>query len=307
MNKREKTRGGKRQLKINMKWVKIVLAVIVIGVGVGGVRMLSKAFAFNWKYGNTIAVISKDGVSIVRYTPGDKQALLWKLEPDLMVPVALSDGEYRLKALWRYGEVEGSAGEIVKDSLMGYVGVWIDGFIYLPNADLDNPVDWKWFRTGWKQTDIGIGDRWKFVSAYMGLREDQIVRLTIPENIEQIEEWPDGTRAVRVESERIRLLVDQEFLEGEILEKDVLVKVFNSSSSPGMARMMEHMVNNAGGRVVEVETADEKIADFCIFEANKQEKEMKEWLKKIGCKMKAETDEIGVKIWVGEKWAERFE
>lgn len=296
-------------VKVDKKGLTRKMIGLLVGVGVLVllIGFFLRLFAWDWSFGNTIAVVKGDEVYLVRYDPNDKLGVVWKLESEMQIPVVHSDGLIRLGGLWRYGEVEGDPGEVVKRSLTGYLGVWIDGYVYI-NDGGGEMVGWNWLMPGKIKSDVSLGDRWKFVSSWKGLREDQISEIKIGENLQEKVVWPDGTEVIEVSPDRIRLLTDQLFLDPELLEEDVLVKVVNASGVPGMARMMDRVMTNAGARVVEVSTAEET-EGLCWYDVMDDTKRIVKWLDKVGCVRKERIEEdkgYELELWLGREWEKLY-
>lgn len=288
--------------------------ILLLGI-IGTLVLTLAAFGFKMRHSLwddqlplTLVVAGPEKLAVFQVSKAETRAVLLKLPGNLLVGVAGVGSEYQAKSLWRFGEIEGRAGEITGSSVAAFLGIWVDGYIFDPSWQGGFPLSWSRLLGKGVITNLNWYDRLKTTATLAGLRSDQKVELELPANLAKGESAPDGYEVVRVDRERLPVVIGQYFSSNLISADRRTLRVANGSGSPGMARLLERMIVSSGGAVVEIEEAP--LADnWCKARYKGELTGIVRWLKKrLDCELETVTDlgRADVEVILGSKFGERF-
>jgi len=250
-----------------------------------------------------MAVVQDDWVRVIGVGKDEKRAVELVIPGAALVPVVGTQGELRASALWRFGENEKRASELVRLSLESWLGVNIDAVIKVGG----NGVDWM---DAWNGDDGVLADRLRVVKVWGELREDQKRSARIPENLTSVERSPDGESELVVDGLGLRAWTEDLWTNTEVLDEKLSIEVVNVSGEPGVGRLMEHILKAGGGLVVSVRSGEHEEGD-CWFkgDAGERYQETIDWLKRqVGCKWQGKegVPDGVIQLYVGNGWAKRY-
>jgi hypothetical protein len=301
----------RRFLPSTAPWLNLLKLVFLLLVAVATMRLVWQVSRSRWdrELPLTLVVAGKEKLALLQVDPAGKKALLLQLPDNLLIGVASVGSEYQAKSLWRFGEVEGRAGEIVQTSVAAFTGVWVDGYLYDPEWHEGMPLNWRLLFNKKVQTNLSFYDLMASIRAVSGLRSDQKAIVSLPNNLLEEKTLPDGYKVATLNEQRLALLGRQYFSTPLVLADRRTVGLVNGSSVPGMARLLERMATSAGGAVVEVNEG-EKTEGWCHVRYSGQVTGLVKWLKKrLGCKLE-NTDwqraRAEVEVVLGEDWGKAF-
>lgn len=301
----------RRFLPPEAPWLPLLKLVIVLIVSVFSLRLVWQISQSRWdrELPLTLVIAGKDELGLLQIDPAGKRALLLQLPDNLLIGVAGVGSEFQAKSLWRFGEGEGRAGELVQSSVAAFAGVWVDGYLYVPDWHEGIPLTWGLLFRKDIQTNLNFYDRIAAVRAVAQLRSDQKALVNLPDNLLDEQTLPDGYVVASLNEQRLALLGRQYFATPSVLSDRRTLGLVNGSGVPGMARLLERMATSAGGAVVEV-SEGEKNGNWCLVRYNGQVNGVVKWLKKrVGCCLE-KTDwqraRAEVEVVLGEEWGKTF-
>jgi len=206
--------------------------------------------------------------------------------------------------LWQLGEIEGDAEELVKQSLQQDLGLVMSGVICLGSKD----VSVEGVMSG--LIDLGVKSSlnwWDRVVLYKVLTKMMTRGLVwetdLPLIVMDVKEDEDEMKWKKL-NERVWVWTRDLWPSEKILGLGATAAVYNSSDTPGKARVMGYALESEGLRVVEVAAREEK-NEGCWYEMEEEWSEL-EWLleRQLGCRVKVgigDMDEVeaGVTVWLG--------
>ncbi len=303
--------GRKRrqpQISFWLRLLALTLALVVL-VFVGRVAFWIKTSHWDKNIPLTLVVVGPSRMGLFQIDVANNRAELLNLPQNLTVGVAGVGSQYQVKSLWRFGEIEGRAGEIVSSSIAAFSGVWVDGYIYDPNWTGGLPIRWSLLRSAGRKSNLSLFDLVAVVKATTGLRGDQVQQSEISSNLLQKKTSPDGYEIVSVNEQRLALVM-RDLFEVELVGADRrTISIANGSGVSGMARLFERMVTSAGGAVVEVKES-EMVDGWCTVSYSGSSNGLVGWLnKRVGCRLAAGDEQQSraeIVVTLAKQWGDRF-
>lgn len=239
-----------------MKILKVtVLALVAITLVYVGMKMVKVE---NYKI-NLVWVVG-DQVNWLNLDAKEKKATIFEIPENMMMGVVNMKGEIRSGALWKFGENEHKPLIITKRSTELMFGAIADGVIYQKNKGN--------FLFGVK-SDLSFLDRLTIWFKYKKLAKDQIETVKIPQTLGVVEKLPDGSEVIRLDRQRLDLVIDGILVEEAVLKSTTRVIIVNRSGVEGMSKLAERQIKNVGGLVVEVKEGS--VSDgWCHFGSDKK-------------------------------------
>jgi len=299
--KKKKKKVSKKKFKLSQV---LIAAGFLLCILVGLVMGMFRKRVFNENLGMGLAAIGEDEVALLGIRP-EEDSLVWvDLPADLRLRVVDSEAWYPVQSLWQLGEIEGDAEELVKQSLQQDLGLVMSGVICLGSKD----VSVEGVMSG--LIDLGVKSSlnwWDRVVLYKVLTKMMTRGLVwetdLPLIVMDVKEDEDEMKWKKL-NERVWVWTRDLWPSEKILGLGATAAVYNSSDTPGKARVMGYALESEGLRVVEVAAREEK-NEGCWYEMEEEWSEL-EWLleRQLGCRVKVgigDMDEVeaGVTVWLG--------
>jgi len=206
-----------------------------------------------------LAVDSRPGM-IVSFDRQAETINVLVIPDGTFVEVIHGYGPYRIESIYKLGEIKGNGGELLVGSLQEYFGLGVDGFLVggkflvkemsLKNFLLNQifPLQFSKEKTNlsrWDQARL-----WWFLKR---IREDKINLIDLSQTSASSEvELPDGSRAMKIDQERLERIISQFFVDPKIKEEDLSISILNKTEHFGLANKAARIISNSGGRVIQV-------------------------------------------------------
>lgn len=299
--KKKKKKVSKKEFKLSQV---LIAGGFLLCILIASVAMVSRRRVFDESLGMGLAVVGEEGVALLGVRP-EEDSLIWvDLPTDLRLRVVDSEAWYPVKSLWQLGEIEGKAEELVKQSLQQDLGVAVSGVICLENGD----VSVEGVMGG--LVDLGIKSSlnwWDRILLYKTLvrmmTRGLVWETSLPLIVMDVKEDEDGMKWKKL-NERVWVWTKDLWPSEKILALGTTAAVYNSSDTPGRARVMGYVLESEGLRVVEVAGREEK-NEGCWYETEKDSNELR-WLleRQLGCRQKdgiggTDNVEAELTVWLG--------
>lgn len=278
-------------------WGKIFLSLLVVLGIFFWWKMKQSVWTEDLTY--MMVVVADEGIRVIGVNDQEERAVELIIPGNVMVPVVGMSGSLKASSLWEFAVDEGRTQEIVRASLELFLGTKLNGVMRV--------------KSGLSWTDVfenrGGGelyDRIRWYQSYTRLRSDQIESRGIPESLTQRKRYPDGEEVIEVDEAILRQVRDY-WSNRVILDERLGVEIFNTSGEEGLGRLLESLVLSSGGLVLAVEGGEPRDGN-CFFAIEKDAgSKTVEWIEKwLGCRRIEESSGVGVRIWIGKEWAERY-
>jgi hypothetical protein len=214
---------------------------------------------------NIVFIGSK--VFVFSLDPQEKKAIILFLPPKTFLETVHGYGDYPLESVYKLGEQEGwSGGEFFASSLQENLRVPIDGYVLISDFEEKNlnskPRDFilkcfgdLFFRKN--TSSLKRGDIFFLWFKVKKVRQDKIS----PVNLEKLDITekiilPDGTEGFKINPQKFKKVALVFFKDAQIRQENLEIAVLNSTSYSGLATRVADLIENIGGRVVEVGEAE---------------------------------------------------
>jgi len=275
---------------------------------------------FGWRFFSQRAWDGKNKINIVfiaprvfifSLDPPERRGIILFLTPKTLLETIHGYGDYRLESIYKLGEQEGhGGGEFLATSLQENLRVPIDGYALVSDlvkeAKLDSkPRDFilEYLRNlFFKHTKTNLTKKDVFLLwlKTRKIRQDKISvvdleKLDITEKII----LPDNSESFKINPQKFKKIASEFFKDNQIRQENLEIAVLNSTSYSGLATGVADLIENIGGRVVEVgETEKSKIQSAswrtnskCKIKSKKEFKKsytLKKLEKVFGCQWEEE-------------------
>jgi len=202
-------------------------------------------------------------VFIFSLDPQEKKAIILSLPPKTFIETIRGYGDYPLESIYKLGEQEGlDGGEFFASSLQENLRVPIDGYVLISDFKETNLTSkprefilacFKDLFFGRNKTNLKRGDLAFLWLKLIKVRQNKISigdleKLDIAEKVI----LPDGTGGFKINSQKFKKVALEFFKDLQIRQENLEIAVLNSTSYSGLATRMADLIENIGGRVVEV-------------------------------------------------------
>jgi len=217
-----------------------------------------------WDGRNKINIVFIDQkVFIFSLDPQEKKAIILSLPPKTFIETIHGYGNYPLESVYKLGEQEGlDGGEFFTSSLQENLRIPIDGYVLISDFKETNLpskprgfilacfMDLFWGRN---KTNLKKGDIASLWLNFKKIRQDKISIVDL-EKIDIAEKiiLPDGTEGFKINPQKFKKVALEFFKDPQIRQENLEVAVLNSTSYSGLATRVADLIENMGGRVVEV-------------------------------------------------------
>ena len=227
-------------------------------------------------------VINSQPVMVVSFSHSGKAINILSIPDGTFVEAIHGYGSYRSESLYKLGEIKERGGELLRGSFQEYFGVNLEGYLtggqyqpeklkmkaFLLNNFLNalygkeetNLTNWDLLRSWWQVKKI---------------REDKIFVMDLGQSsVSQEVDLPDGSKAMKIETERLTKIINQLFIDGGLKKEDLTIAVLNKTKHFGLANNASKIINNIGGRVVQVSNLQNQniVEEGCEVKSEKKDK-----------------------------------
>jgi len=296
--KEEKTKEFKpSQVVVTVVFLSLILIALLVG--------FSRKRVFSESLGVNLVVVNEDRVALLGVRPKEKSIVWLDLPGNLQLKVVDREAWYPASSLWGLGEIEGDEKEMVRASIQQDLGLAMAGVVRLQgemsvdevmrsliDVRTRTSLNW-WDRIVLYRTLTKMGSR--------GL----IWETNLPGAVVETRQEEDGSEWRRL-NESIWVWTKDLWPSEEVLSLGVTAAVYNCSEVSGKARLMSHVLESEGLRVVEVAAKEEENHRGCWFDLEIESDEL-EWLleRQLGCQRKNNLDkrdevEADLTVWLGD-------
>jgi len=249
-------------------------------------------------------VINSQPVNLVSFNPLEEKINLLLIPNGTFIETIHGYGPYRIESVYKLGELKGNGSELLTGSLQDSFGLTVDGL--LKGADnewqkngLKNNLLNQFFNSFAhdKKTNLSRWDLLRLWWRIKMIREDKITLIDLSEtSVSQEVDLPDGTKAMKVDTERLDRIISQFFADEKIKKEDLTIAVLNKTEKIGLANKAAKLISNIGGRVVNigVQIPDTDKKDGCELKSEKKYKNsytVKKLSKIFNCQWVGESDD----------------
>lgn len=258
---------------------KIKLALIVLGAVVGLVILgqivnLTKIIISPWKVDgikrqylwdgnyNINLVIKTDSISVLIFNPSQKKVTLMKLSENTFLEVPQGFGRWQLSSIYGLG-----GANLLKDSLMSFLGIPIDGFVEFQKplnqrsvTELvsKNPLTILTILP-YIRTDLTPWELVRLKFALSQVRFDKIKNLDLLTlGVLDKMKLADGTEVVIADPVKLDSVLS-DFSDPKLEKEHASIAVFNATSYPLLAQKAARIITNLGGNVIGTHNTEDKL------------------------------------------------
>jgi hypothetical protein len=238
-----------------------IFIILLFLLAIFGGKIFSKKV---WDGRNKINIVFiGQKVFIFSLDPQEKKAIILSLPPKTFIETIHGYGDYPLESVYKLGEQESwGGGEFFTSSLQENLRIPIDGYVLIPDFKETNLpskprgfilacfMDLFWGRN---KTNLKKGDIASLWLNFKKIRQDKISIVDL-EKIDIAEKiiLPDGTEGFKINPQKFKKVALEFFKDPQIRQENLEVAVLNSTSYSGLATRVADLIENMGGRVVEV-------------------------------------------------------
>jgi len=274
---------------------------------------------FGWRFFFQKIWDGKNKINIVFITPrififsldpSEKKAIVLSFPQKTFLETIHGYGDYPLESIYKLGEQEGyNGGNFLATSLQENLRIPLDGYALISNLKETN-LNFKsrdfilesfrdlFLRSN--KTNLTKGDVFFLWLKLKKIRQDKITlvdleKLDITEKIILL----DGTESFKFDPQKFKKIAIDIFKDNQIRQENLEIAVLNSTSYSGLATRVADLIENIGGRVVEVgeiknskfQSASWRTNSKCKIKSKKEFKKsytLKKLEKVFGCQWEEE-------------------
>jgi len=217
-----------------------------------------------WDRENKINIVFiNQGSFVFSFDPQEERGIILSLPPKTFIETIHGYGDYPLESIYKLGEQEGrGGGEFFASSLQENLRVPIDNYALISEIKEINlnsePREFilACFRNlflGKGKTNLKKGDVFFLWLKFKKVRQDKISLIDL-EKVDITEKivFPDGTEGLKIDPQKFKKVALDFFKDSQIRQENLEIAVLNSTSYSGLATRVADLIENIGGRVVEV-------------------------------------------------------
>jgi len=234
---------------------------------------------FGWKSFSKRVWDGKNKVNIIFVTsqvfvfsldPEEKNAVILLLPSKTFLEVVHGYGDYPLESIYQLGEIEDyDGGILLSESLQENLRIPIEAYLVVANSNFKFQmsnikkyiVDSLRFSLVNSKTNLTKWDLFRLWLETRKIRQDKMTLLDL-EELDTTERFtfPDGTEGLKIDFQKFKKIALSYFKDSKIRQENLEIAVLNSTSYSGLATRVADLIENIGGRVVEIgETEKSKI------------------------------------------------
>lgn len=279
--------------KINLKLFFGLLATLLLVSFVSKTIQVAKSSIFDGRSRITIVATSKeknrDRVLLFSFEPGQESITLLIIPQNTLVQTSYGFGNYELGSVYNLGQISKvKGGEILRKTMQDFVGTFVEGWMVV-EGKLENK-DWKiddretkslvkdsfslketilFIKNGGLtnlETNLTYFDIVRLWYQAKGVRLDKIEILELEElDVLKKTQLLDGKEVYEADLRHLDKISSGLFSSPIILAEKKTIEIVNGTDVPGLATTVARILGNAGGQVLFVKTAQEKIEKSSII------------------------------------------
>lgn len=261
-------------------------------------------------------VLNINPISLVSFDPGSQTINLLTIPDGTYIEAAGDYGPYRIEKIFPLGELEGRGIELLASSLETYFGLPVDGWL-MAEKRWQETSETKRLLSGliglaFKEKSLTNLSRWDLVRLWLMVnrtRSHKVETVDLGETTVSEEfNLPDDTQAKRVDQERTSRIISNLFTDYQLRQEDLAIVIMNAGGETGLAARAARLVDNIGGRLVEVGDWSEELEECQIKTTSitKKTYTAQKLAKVFNCRYKSELEEGGrgdvLIILTGDNW-----
>jgi len=255
----QKTRRIKTVIRFTLLGIVLVL---LIGIGFKIYRSIAKS-VWDGQSQLNLAInpsIADQPVLIAAFNPEEKSLNVLLIPPRTFIETIHGYGPYRVESIYRLGELNKKGGELFQGSLQEYLGIPVDAFASISNFEF--PIS---NETKNSLSELLVGllksgktnlTKWDVIRLWWSLRnirQDKVNLVDLGQtSASQEVDLLDGTKANKIDTERLELIMSQFFVDKKLKQEDLTVAVLNGTNHAGLANKVATLIKNIGGQVMTV-------------------------------------------------------
>jgi hypothetical protein len=250
----------------------VILLILLGGLGFKIYRSIAKS-VWDGQSQLNLAInpsIADQPVLIAAFNPEEKSLNVLLIPPRTFIETIHGYGPYRVESIYRLGELNKKGGELFQGSLQTYLGIPVDAYASMSNVKCQSPL--RGIPSEWSNVKIKTcilenirflikgGEtnltKWDLLRLWLGfrnLRQDKINLVDLGQtSASQEVDLLDGTKANKIDTERLELIMSQFFVDKKLKQEDLTVAVLNGTNHAGLANKVATLIKNIGGQVMTV-------------------------------------------------------
>lgn len=247
---------------------KLAILVLLLIIGVIFIGQLYKIYVSlqnsNWDGNSKInLVILSSSVSVISYSPKDKDLKIVTMPPETYLEAADGFGKWKIESIYSLGQSESPPQgiELLSKSLSEFLGVPMDGYLKLDgtlknkNATelvaflRQNKINFLKLKFS-SSSNLNDWELYRLMVGIDSVRFDKIEEVNLEKEYLQDSILPDQTKVKLADPERIEILSGKLFADTSINEEQLSIAIFNATKTPGLAQKASRLISNLGGNVI---------------------------------------------------------
>jgi len=261
--------AGRLKKKKKRKWLALIFLLILLGLLIFGFFKIFRSVGRSLWDGKSQfnLVINSQPVMVASFDYQEKNINLLLIPDGTLVEAIHGYGPYRIESLYKLGEMKGQGGNLLAGSLQEYFGLNLDGYLtgtqYQPEKmKIKNFLLNQFFEAlrGREKTNLSRWDLLRIWWQVRKIREDKITVVDLAQtSASQEVELSDGSLARKIEPERLTRIINQFFIDEGFKKEDLTIAVLNKTEHFGLANNASEIINNIGGRVVQIGSLHDQV------------------------------------------------
>ena len=272
--RREQSQRKKRKkIRIVRLILFVILLILLGGIGFKVYRSIAKS-VWDGQSQLNLAInpsIADQPVLIAAFNPEEKSLNVLLIPPRTFIETIHGYGPYRAESIYRLGELNKEGGELFQGSLQTYLGIPVDAYASISNIQfpISNSKDISKaiiksvmiLLTSKGETNLTKWDLLRLWLGFRNLRQDKINLVDLGQtSASQEVDLLDGTKANKIDTERLELIMSQFFVNKKLKQEDLTVAVLNGTNHTGLANKVATLIKNIGGQLMTVGDTENGLA-----------------------------------------------
>jgi len=260
--RKQKLKAKKEKKFVLVK--KVVLFIVLVVVLVSSFKIYQSIRRSSWQDDSRFNVVFDSlPVLIASFGSYDHEVNFLLIPEGTFIETTHGYGSCRAESISRLGKINNRGGEFLSESLQNYLGLPLDSYI-LSSSSLvfeNNPTSLKsyllanfsFFSRVREEASLNNWDLlrlWWYLKK-ANLNKFNIINLSDTPASEEIT-LADGSKAIKIDPNRLELLITQFFSDNKIKEEDLSISILNSTEHAGLASQMANLIKNIGGQIIKI-------------------------------------------------------
>lgn len=301
------------------------LAVLFLGAGVLKFIRLAQTSVFLRDSWRTNILLRTSPAVVVSFVKDEtEKTVVVSLPDNLSVRVPFGYGYYRMDAVWKLAALEHKdalSSQAVEDLLGVPISGWLSSASPKTISETEDQALIETVKSAFTitsllngniQTNLNVLDRTILAWQLLNTRPSNTLLYATHRNPRLFIDatLADQTVIKVVNESALDQFLEQKFESTQIRQDGLLIKIFNTTSTGGIAQRFSRFITNAGGKVIAVGNAAE-IVDQCLIVTNKDnaQKDLVRFVKGLfACESRIAEDtlEADVLLYVGISFKDRW-